>query len=203
MPYPEPDKKRVAAFFDCQNLFKSTEELWGYSYPNFDPIELAKLVTNNHRNDGWVLTGIHLYTGIHDIAIKPEWHRFWLRKLSAHKAKDPRVTVFTAPLRYTQSVGREKGIDVRIALDMVRMARLGQYDVALLFSQDNDFGEVADEIRALAREKQRWIKIASAYPFEATCRAGKGKPRGVNKTDWERISKAEYDRCIDPTDYRV
>lgn len=203
MLYPEPSKKHVAAFFDCQNLFKSAEELWGYSHPNFDPIELAKLVTSNHRDDGWILTGIHLYTGIHDIAIKPKWHRFWTRKMSAHKLKDPRVTVFTAPLRYTQSVGREKGVDVRIALDMVRMARLGLYDVGLLFSQDNDFGEVADEIRALAKEKQRWIKIASAYPFESINRSGKGKPRGVNKTDWIRISKAEYDRCIDLTDYRI
>jgi hypothetical protein len=45
------------------------------------------------------------------------------------------------------------------------MARLREYDVALLFSQDNDFAEAAEEIRAIAIEKRRWIKIASAYPY--------------------------------------
>ena len=25
---------------------------------------------------------------------------------------------------------------------------------------------------------------------------------GVDKTDWIKISRAEYDACIDPTDYR-
>jgi len=35
--------------------------------------------------------------------------------------------------------------------------------VVLLFSQDQDFAELADEVRAIAREQQRWLKIASAY----------------------------------------
>ena len=56
---------------------------------------------------------------------------------------------------------------------------------------------MAEEIRAIVKEKQRWIKIASAYPYDVC-----NKLRGVNKTDWEKISKAEYDLCIDPTDYR-
>jgi len=81
------------------------------------------------------------------------WHTFWSRKLAAHKARDDRVTVFTRPLRYSSvpkkddeehpySQAREKGIDIRKALDLVRGARLGEYDVALLFSQDDDFKEV-------------------------------------------------------------
>jgi len=37
-------------------------------------------------------------------------------------------------------------------------------DVVLLFSQDQDFAELADEVRAIAREQQRWLKIAGAYP---------------------------------------
>ena len=48
----EPAKKRVAAFFDCQNIFKSVKALWGYSYPNFNPIELAKLLTIRHHTEG-------------------------------------------------------------------------------------------------------------------------------------------------------
>jgi hypothetical protein len=35
-------------------------------------------------------------------------------------------------------VGQEKGVDIRFALDIVRLARQGAYDVALIFSQDQD-----------------------------------------------------------------
>ncbi len=92
-------------------------------------------------------------------------------------------------------VGREKGIDVRIALDIVRLARSRDYDVALVFRQDQDLSEVADEIRAIAREHGRRMKIASAYPTPSN-------RRGINRTDWIRLDRATYDLPLDPRDYR-
>ncbi|MCX6373368.1 MAG: NYN domain-containing protein, partial [Actinobacteria bacterium] len=56
------------------------------------------------------------------------------------------------------TVLEEKGIDARIALDVVRVLLADACDVVLLFSQDQDFAELADEVRAIAREQQRWIK---------------------------------------------
>lgn len=52
-------------------------------------------------------------------------------------------------------VGEEKGIDVRIAIEMIRLAHHNLYDVAVLFSQDQDFAEVAKEIRTIAHEQDR------------------------------------------------
>ncbi len=95
-------------------------------------------------------------------------------------------------------VGREKGIDVRIALDIVRTARLNLFDVALVFSQDQDLSEVADEIREIAKSQDRWIKMTSAFPFSPTLK----NKRGINNTDWIKIDKQTYDACIDPHDYR-
>lgn len=57
------------------------------------------------------------------------------------------------------------GIDVRIALDMVRLAMFDKYDVALLFCQDQDLAEAAAEVREICISQQRWIKVASAYPW--------------------------------------
>lgn len=37
---------------------------------------------------------------------------------------------------------REKGIDLRLGLDVVRMARKGELDVAAIFSQNQDLAEV-------------------------------------------------------------
>ncbi len=199
----EPEKKIVHAFFDCQNLFLSVKQLWPeHKTPDFDPVALARAVVKNQ--DRWSLKGIHLYTGIHERDKNPQLHTFWTQKLARHKAQDSRVTVFTRPLRYsgvpdrnycerTFFRAREKGIDVRIALDLVRGARLGEYDVAILFSQDQDFKEVAEEIRAIAHERQRWIKIASAFPTDDSHR------RGIDKTDWIPFSRELYKLCLDCT----
>jgi hypothetical protein len=121
------------------------------------------------------------------------------------------IHTFSRPLRYRNEtltlpdgtqhsvlVGQEKGVDVRLALDVVRGALRADYDVALIFSQDQDLSEVADEIRAVAAQQDRWIKVASAFPMSPTS----GNRRGIEKTDWIRIARAEYDQCIDPSDYR-
>lgn len=121
------------------------------------------------------------------------------------------VVTFSRALRYrnqtvrlpdgtehTILVGQEKGVDVRLALDVVRLAHRGVYDVAVVFSQDQDLSEVADEIRVIAREQDRWIKIASAFPTSPTSR----NKRGINRTDWIQIDRATYEACLDPRDYR-
>ena len=87
---------------------------------------------------------------------------------------------------------------MRIALDVIRLAHRREFDVALIFSQDQDLSEVADESRAISHEQGRWIKIACAFPFSPTsC-----NKRGINKTDWIKIDRATYDACLDPRDYR-
>jgi uncharacterized LabA/DUF88 family protein len=96
------------------------------------------------------------------------------------------------------TVGEEKGIDVRIALDIIHLAHTNVYDVAVIFSQDQDLAEVVDEIRWIAREQGRWIKIASAFPWIEKS----PNPRGIERTDWIRIDQDTYDACRDPRDYK-
>ena len=71
--------------------------------------------------------------------------------------------------------------------------------MALVFSQDQDLSEVADEVRVIAKEQGRWIKMASAFPVSPTAR----NRRGINKTDWVSIDRAIYDACLDHRDYRT
>ena len=98
----------------------------------------------------------------------------------------------------TVLVGREKGIDVRLALDILLLGFRRDYDVAVVFSQDQDLSEVADEIRILAKSQNRWIKIVSAFPTSPTSK----NRRGINGTDWVKIDRETYATCIDPRDYR-
>ncbi len=78
------------------------------------------------------------------------------------------------------------------------MARNGDLDVAIVFSQDQDLAEVASEIRDIARSTNRWLKIACAYPDSPTATAHKG----INRTDWIVLDRNLYDNCLDPRDYR-
>jgi hypothetical protein len=137
------------------------------------------------------------------------WNHFWTAKL----AQMGRVGIqaFSRHLKYrnqalrlpdgqmaTVLVGSEKGIDVRLALDVVAAARNNTCDVALIFSQDQDLSEVADEVRAISMQQGRWIKVACAFPVSPTY----SNTRGIDKTDWIRINRTTYDNGLDPRDYR-
>lgn len=105
-------------------------------------------------------------------------------------------------------ISREHGKDKDSALtvqddwtfDLQLMTRFADgYDVAVVFSQDHDLSEVADEIKLISSEQRRWIKMIPAFPYHA----GAPNMRGINHTDWLRIDKATYDSCLDPFDYRA
>ena len=202
----EPLSIRAVAFIDGQNLFHSAREAFGYTYPNYDVGKLAQAVCTARD---WQLQQTRFYTGVPDLQDHPFWHGFWSNKLLAMRRAG--IVVFSRGLRYrnqrvalpdgnvhTFLVGEEKGIDVRIALDIIRGAHRAEYDVALVFSQDQDLSEAAAEIRVIAHEQNRWIKAVSSYPVSPTVR----NRRGIDKTDWFPIDRALYDSCTDPRDYR-
>jgi hypothetical protein len=81
---------------------------------------------------------------------------------------------------------------VRIALDIVRAVSDRACDVVLLFSQDQDFAEVAIDVRAIAQAQRRWLKIATAFPVGE----GTRNRRGVDRTDWIPIDRATYEACL-------
>ncbi len=187
---------------DGQNLFHSVRETFGYTYPNYDVKKLAEKICELKQ---WKLSEIHFYTGIPDAKVKPYWQSFWTTKMSVMGTQG--VKTFSRKLQYSNIsnnhskpilIGREKGIDIRIALDVTRVTLEDCCDVAVILSQDQDLSEVAKEVRYIAKKENRWIKIASAFPVSPTSRNN----RGINNTDWIEIDRKMYDECIDPNDYR-
>jgi uncharacterized LabA/DUF88 family protein len=203
----EPAIKRAVAFFDGQNIFHCAKDAFGYAWAKYDPLKLGNAVCAA-RN--WTLVQTRFYTGVHTPAGNAYLHGFWKNKLAV-LGRQPDIHLFTRPLRYRQktvdlpdgsthtfTTAEEKGVDVRLALDLVRLALGAAYDVALVFSQDQDLSEAADDVRAISIEQRRWIKIACAFPVSAGC----ANSRGINSTAWIPIDKALYDACIDHRDYR-
>lgn len=202
----EPAMRRAVAFIDGQNLFHSARAAFGHTHPNYDVLALANRLCGLQ---GWQLAQVRFYTGIPARTDDPRWHQFWSAKLAVMGRQG--VHVYSRPLRYhtktvrlpdgralTFMAGEEKGVDVRIALDVIRLAHRDEYDVAVLFSQDQDLSEVAEEVRIISAERRRWLKIACAFPSSPTSRSR----RGIERTDWIRIDRATYDACLDSRDYR-
>jgi hypothetical protein len=137
------------------------------------------------------------------------WAGYWSNRILAMKRAG--IDVTTRPIRYRKenafddsgnptviTTPQEKGVDVRLALDVVKSARRREFDVAVIFSQDQDLQEVVAEIREIAAEQSRAIVVACAFPDSATA----SYRRGIDKTKWVRLDQATYNSCIDPRDYR-
>ena len=202
----EPQIKRAVAFVDGQNLFHAAKTAFGYIHPNYEFPALANAVCKLKQ---WDLVETRFYTGVPDASDNAAWSHYWAGKL-LHLSRQG-VRVFTRSLRYRNKTVRlpdgsthafltaeEKGIDVRIAIDIIRLAHRGAFDVALLFSQDQDLSELCSEVRVIAKEQDRWIKIACAFPMSPTVK----NRRGIANSDWVQIDRAMYDSCLDPRDYR-
>jgi uncharacterized LabA/DUF88 family protein len=207
--------QNVFCFFDGQSLFKQAEDCFGYKKPDYDPLKLAELIVELEPNR--VLKCLRFYTGIHKASINPSLHTFWnnklsiLKKIVKAKLGDNGIFIFTRELKYndeevfdkkTKQVkiikkGREKGINVRLALDMVEFARKNEYDVAIIFSQDGDLEEAVKDVNDIASEQGRIIKIECAFPFSMIPIAPNTYLRGIPNTKWIKIEKGIYDLCID------
>lgn len=210
----EPAIKYVMAFFDGQNLYQHAKDAFGHHHPNYDPIKLHKAVC---EAKGWRPTLTRFYTGVPNAVESPMWTAYWANRVLALKRAGVHVT--TRPLRYRRAAiidhygdpvleddgqpvvsvtPQEKGIDVRLALDLVSRARKRQFDIALVFSQDQDLQEVVQEIADIAKEQDRWIRVVCAFPGGPKASSG----RGIDKTEWFKMDQEFYDKCLDPWDYR-
>lgn len=202
----EPPVKNVMAFIDGQNLYRHAKEAFGYHHPNYDPQKLHAAIC---KMKGWRPTLVRFYTGVPSTIESPMWSAYWSNRVLAMKRIGIHVT--TRPIRYHKEIiknadqseqiittPQEKGIDVRIALDTVKLARKRQYDVALIFSQDQDLAEIVEEIHEISVEQNRWLKVACAFPAGPNA----SYDRGIPNTDWIEMDKTFYDACLDPKDYR-
>jgi uncharacterized LabA/DUF88 family protein len=143
----EPAVKRTVAFVDGQNLYRNVLNTFGCTHPNYDVEKLAQAVCSAR---GWQLNHVHFYTGVPSATDNPRWNTFWSKKLAMLGTR-PNVSVYSRPLVYRSKTiqvpgfgphtvlsGEEKGIDVRLALDVLDAAHRNELDVALIFSQDQD-----------------------------------------------------------------
>jgi len=55
-------------------------------------------------------------------------------------------------IRHPDKTYHEKGVDVRLAVEMIRFARQNKYDIAYLLSSDTDLVPAVEEIQSIGKE---------------------------------------------------
>lgn len=216
---PEYTKQRVVVFIDGQNLYHTCAEV--FHHPLCHPHLLSAQLAAGRR-----LVETRFYTGIHDPRKYPEYHGRVDRRLKAMQAHG--ATVVTRRLSYVPKwvptrrlelpdpraslgqvragelvaaeVGAEKGIDVAVALDLVRYAREGRFDVAVLVSRDRDLHGAVEEVHAIGREKREVLQVEVAFltPLD---RGPFATSPPFNRVNW--ITRPMFQECIDLTNYTV
>ena len=185
--------------FDGQNLFRSAKDAWGpafpYDWPSYDVEKLAQHLVS--LTPGRTLKQIRFYTGVFSEAQDFEKHWFWTNKLDHLETRG--IYVYRGRVRGGVNDPRqEKGVDVSLAMDLVRATYDQDYDVAIIVSQDSDFGPAVRLAKEIAKEQKRRLGFESAFPVGP----GTKYQRAVPGTDKVVIDKAAYDACRDWNEYR-
>jgi len=142
-----PDS-RVAIFIDGSNLYHALRDNYGRVDLNF-----ADFVTR--LCDNRPLYRAYYYNVLQDQAQRPEGHREQQEFLDVLR-KTPYLEVRLGTMKLAQGVPVEKGVDITLATDMLRLGWSDFYDVAILVSGDGDF---AYAIQAL-KNMGKYVEVA-------------------------------------------
>lgn len=188
----------TTVFFDGQNIYRSAMNAWRttandtyvYTWPSYDVEKLATTLAS--QTPGRTITQIRFYTGVPSSLQNNHWNRFWREKLKYLESQG--IDVYRGKIN---THNQEKGVDVKIAIDMIQLTYERQYDVAIILSQDRDFEPAISLAKKIANDQKRQLLFESHF---IVGRIG-GSKRGIPGTNWMPIDKATYDTCLDARDY--
>ena len=137
---------RVAIFIDGSNLYHSlTEHCHRY---DVDFGGLAAKLTGDRQ-----LFRTYYYNVLRDQDRNPQAYQDQQRFLNA-LSNTPYLEVRLGTSKMRGEVSVEKGVDIMIATDMLRMAWSDTYDVAVLVTGDGDFAYAAQAVKDLGKHVQ-------------------------------------------------
>lgn len=168
--------ERVAVFIDGANTYRAFIQAFGSA--RYSPLRLATLLAAGRdlvRTNFYVAAvpqdmGLQLYAG----------QQKFLRRLN----REAGLTVWVGRMAHAGGRWYEKGVDVKIATDMVALAYAGEYDVAVLVSGDGDLAPGVHEVRRIGRRVEN-----------AMTRARRSWHLVQESTRFIPIGRALFERC--------
>lgn len=162
--------KRAFVFIDGNNFYFRLKGLVAqivgkFSLLDFDYRGFAEWLARPDQ-----LVAIRYYIG----ALKRQRNNEKSEKMYADQQKligklqQQRIAVTLGQLiQHPDKSFHEKGVDVRIAVEMIRFARNDAYDIAYLLSSDTDLVAAVEEVRSF-RKEVHYIGVAKGQSFGLT-----------------------------------
>jgi uncharacterized LabA/DUF88 family protein len=145
--------EKIAVFLDYSNVHLVGHDLFARDFEKWtthiSPRKVAEAILSK-RTKECELAGIFLYRGSPQRFLDPEATKVF-RDEQQRWGADPLVHATYLPLHYANYRVRPKeaGVDVRLSLDLVRMAESHRFDTLILFSGDSDcFPAVQDVLKS-------------------------------------------------------
>ncbi|MBU2635196.1 NYN domain-containing protein [Patescibacteria group bacterium] len=157
---------RIILFVDGNNLYHRLKYLTanrkGVSLLTFDFIGFCKWLCKDNE-----LVEIRYYIG----AVRRQKNNIKSEKMYADqqrlffKLQRQNVKIILGQLiRHRDGTYHEKGVDVRLAVEMIRLARQDKYDIAYLLSSDTDLVPAVEEVLSF-NKKVKYIGAADSQSF--------------------------------------
>jgi uncharacterized LabA/DUF88 family protein len=194
--------QRMALFIDYQNVYKGARRCFSQpGAPHMDgqiiPLRLGLKLRDRGQNERQ-LTTVRIYRGMPSSAHDPKGFGACRRQV-AQWDKGALVVPITRPLNYRDPVRpKEKGIDVRIAIDLVMMAMRNDFDVGVLFSGDTDLVPAMEAVAAIKGVSA--IEVAAWQPSSPNDHAIRLRLPNTH-VQCHYLDERDYQHVHDTTDY--
>lgn len=165
--------KRVAVFIDNSNVFhrifdiKKIDKNWVCKY---NPLILAEKLVGNRSLVYVGFYCVHPPSYLLDGSLEEKRKYNITKKYYSEIEKLPNVNVKYGDLKGTKGQLQEKNIDTQISTDMVAMAALDKYDVAIIVSNDGDYKSAIENTRLFNKKVENlFFKGSLSYTINGVC----------------------------------
>lgn len=196
---------KVVVFLDYQNVYMGAREAFRpFGSPSqdgqVDPLKLGELLAAKSPFDR-DLVGVRVYRGQPDSQKDPRGYAASDRQCQYWRSL-PKTTTITRPLQYQRGwpreKAREKGIDVKLAIDIVAMAVRREFDVGVLMSRDTDLKPALEFVHDLNGNPYPRCEVAAWSSRNGYSRR-LSIPRRKVWCHW--LDESDYQAVSDPTNY--
>ena len=193
----------VGVFIDWQNCYNAARNALGFQGPgiegNVNPLSLARWLASNRLagQEPGTLTKVRIHAGMASQKRDSRTYAANQRQFQAWRNLDPSVEVLPRMLDYSLGRPREKGVDVALAIDVVRRALIDhECDVAVVVTADTDLLPALELV----------VEQGGPTAVEAATWTGPNwspKPLGLAHVQirQHRMDGSLYQRIADRTDY--
>lgn len=176
----------AVVFVDLQNLHNFLGDQCGVNPYQFNMVDFLKEWGASY---GIPVAEIRVYTGIHSDLREPEKAAATTKRLNWLARQG--VKVFTSKLAYAvdHTTGltraREKGVDVRLASELIQAVACEGVSRVILITQDNDLSQAVDVARSICRSRGVRLQAFSPELKDRSRASGKMRCgfRGIHMTD--------------------